>query len=330
MTDAPTNTRLQSSSTCPRTISAPCAANVAGTSSAIIDAASVLVKNICIVRVIRHTAAEVRNWLHVIRTQIWYIATMTLTIRWHQIGLLLALVATPLVAQTVLSSAPTGQLPVVPLLVPGDSTLRGSRISADTARYSLIAYRGAQQQQIGSVIDIVALEARNGAPMIQRVLTVQRGMAALIDSTVTDARTMAPRSHRTLQPQRRIALEFSGKRVKGSLGPIDVPSLPIDTTLAVAPFDSGNWDLLLRAMPLVKGYTARFRVYDVDGGLREYHIEVTGMATVLGEDAHVVVFSLAPGRESVVWIGKTSGHLLQIETLIDANTMLRQLRQARP
>ncbi len=213
------------------------------------------------------------------------------------------------------------------LVTPGDSSLRGSRITADSARFSLIAYRGAQQQQIGSVSDVVSLESRNGTPVIHRVLTVQRGMAALIDSTITDARTMAPRSHRTLQPQRRIALEFSGKRVKGSLGPIDVPSLPIDTTLAVAPFDSGNWDLLLRSMPLAKGYAARFRVYDTDSGLREYRIEVTGSATVLGEEAHVVIFALAPGRESVVWVGKASGKLLQIETLIDADTMLRQVRQ---
>lgn len=211
--------------------------------------------------------------------------------------------------------------------MPGDSTLRGTRITADSARFALIVYRGAQQQQIGSVSDVVTLDVQKGAPVINRVLTVQRGMAALIDSTSTDGRTMAPRTHRSIQPQRRIALEYAGKRVKGSLGPIDVPSLPIDTTLVLAPFDSGNWDLLVRAMPLAKGYAARFRVYDTDSGIREYSINVTGSATVLGEDAHVVIFSLAPGRESVVWIGKSSARVLQIETMIDAETMLRQVRQ---
>ena len=53
----------------------------------------------------------------------------------------------------------------------------------------------------------------------------------------------------------------------------------------------------------------------------------TGSATVLGEEAHVVIFTLAPKRESVVWIGKESRRLLQVETLIDANTMLRQVRR---
>lgn len=83
----------------------------------------------------------------------------------------------------------------------------------------------------------------------------------------------------------------------------------------------------MRALPLRKGYAARFRVYDTDSGLREYRIDVTGSATVLDEAAHVVIFTIAPGRESVVWIGAESRQLLQIETLIDANTMLRQVRQ---
>jgi hypothetical protein len=41
----------------------------------------------------------------------------------------------------------------------------------------------------------------------------------------------------------------------------------------------------------------------------------------------VVIFTLAPGRESVVWISTTSGQVLQVETMIDAETMLRQVRQ---
>ena len=215
------------------------------------------------------------------------------------------------------------------LIAPGDSTLRGSRIVADSVQYSLIAYRGAQQQTIGTAIDVVKLEMRGDVPVIHRVLTVSPGRAPLIDSTVTDARTLAPRRHRNVSPSRLISLEFNGKRVKGSIGPVDVPSLPIDTTLAIAPFDSGNWDLIVRALPLEKGYAARFRVYDTDSGLREYRIDVTGSATVLGEEAHVVIFTLAPKRESVVWIGKASRRLLQVETMVDANTMLRQERQVR-
>lgn len=241
-------------------------------------------------------------------------------------ALLLAPMRAPLGAQQAPSSAPA---PQAVLIAPGDTTLRGSRIVADSAQYSLIAYRGTQQQTIGTAIDVVKLEMRGDVPVIHRVLTVSPGRAPLIDSTVTDARTLAPRRHRNVSPSRLISLEFNGTRVKGSIGPVDVPSLPIDTTLAIAPFDSGNWDLVVRSLPLEKGYAARFRVYDTDSGLREYRIDVTGSATVLGEEAHVVIFTLAPKRESVVWIGKASRRLLQVETMIDANTMLRQERQVR-
>jgi hypothetical protein len=234
---------------------------------------------------------------------------------------------TPLAGQV----APTLPAPTVSfvLILPGDSAIRGSRIVADSAQYALIAYRGEQQQRLGTAVDVVRLEMRGQVPVIHRVLTVSPGRAPLIDSTETDARTLAPRRHRTVSPTRRIALDYTGKRVKGSLGPVDVPSLPIDTTLNVVPFDAGNWELVLRALPLEKGYAARFPVYDTDVGLREYRIEVTGSATVQGEDAHVVIFTLAPKRESVVWIGKTSRRLLQVETLIDATTMLRQVREER-
>lgn len=213
------------------------------------------------------------------------------------------------------------------LIAPGDSTFRGRRILADSVQYSLIAYRGEQQQTLGTAVDVVKLEMRGDVAVIHRVLTVSPGRAPLIDSTVTDAGTLAPRRHRTVSSSRLILLDFNGKRVKGSIGPVDVPSLPIDTTLAIAPFDSGNWDLVVRSLPLDKGYAARFRVYDTDSGLREYRIAVTGSAMVQGEEAHVVIFTLAPNRESVVWIGKESRRLLQVETLIDANTMLRQVRQ---
>ena len=238
--------------------------------------------------------------------------------------LLLVPCTAPIGAQQA-PSAPTQTVQAV-LIAPGDSTLRGSRILADSVQYSLIAYRGEQQQTLGTAVDVVKLEMRGDVPVIHRVLTVSPGRAPLIDSTVTEARTLAPRRHRNVSSSRLISLDFNGKRVKGSIGPVDVPSLPIDTTLAIAPFDSGNWDLVVRSLPLEKGYAARFRVYDTDSGLREYRIEVTGSATVLGEEAHVVIFTLAPKRVSVVWIGKESRRLLQVETLIDANTMLRQVR----
>jgi hypothetical protein len=117
--------------------------------------------------------------------------------------------------------------------------------------------------------------------------------------------------------------------VKGSLAPLDAPPVPLDTTLRVPPFDAGNWELLLRALPLEKDFAARFPVYDLDGGLREYRVNVTGRTPVQGEDCHVVILTLARNRESVVWVSVATGQVVQIETMLGETTMLRQVRVLR-
>lgn len=245
----------------------------------------------------------------------------------------------PLMGLVLLVAASSGALaqgatpvakPAAPLVPPGDSALHGSRIAAGTARYALTMYRDADEIPVGRLTDEIRLDTvAETAPrsvLLRRVQRLQRGTMELLDSTVTEVATLAPRWHRSLQPTRRVLLEFSGRRVKGSVGPVDVPPVPIDTTLPVPVFDSGNWDLFVRALPLAPGYAARFPVYDTDAGLREYQVEVTGSTTIQGEEAHVVLFTLGKGRESVVWIGTQSRELLQMETMLAPTTLLRQVR----
>jgi hypothetical protein len=213
------------------------------------------------------------------------------------------------------------------LVMPGDSTLRSARIQGGSARYTLTAYRDGDEIPMGRLSDVVRVDTINGAPVLRRVQLLQRNMQQLVDSTLTDVNTFAPRQHRSQQPTRRITLDFTGRRVKGALAPEGVPPVVLDTTLAVAAFDSGNWDLVMRALPLDSGYKVRFPVYDIDVGLHQYQVEVTGSTTVQGELAHVVIFTMAKGREAVVWVGKSSGLVLQMETMVSQNTMLRQVIQ---
>jgi hypothetical protein len=105
-----------------------------------------------------------------------------------------------------------------------------------------------------------------------------------------------------------------------------VPAV-IDTTLQRAVFDSGNWDLLLRALPLEKGLRVRFLVYDTDAGVHEYRLAVTGTATILGEDAYIVRFALSRTSEAYVWVSTATRELLQMETMLAGNMLLRQVRQ---
>lgn len=221
--------------------------------------------------------------------------------------------------------APPAAPPAVPArrIAPGDTSLRAGGLRADTLSYALTGYRDAEEIPVGTMTDIIT---RTGTeqPLLRRVLSVQRGSAMLIDSTVTDGLTLAPRQHRSIQPQRLLQIDFDGRRVRGRVGPVDTPGAAIDTTLSGPVFDSGNWDLIVRAMPLAPGYSAVFRVYDLDTGMHDYSVRVIGATPMHGEHAHVVLFQLGGQREATVWIGDTTRRLLQVETPLGPTTILRQ------
>ncbi len=213
---------------------------------------------------------------------------------------------------------------------PGDSLVRGARVATGTFRYALTAFREGDEFNVGRIQDEVRVDSSEGAPRFVRVQRLERGTQRLIDSTWTDLATMTPQRHRSEQPNRRVGIDFTGKKIKATIGqPGAVPAV-IDTTLQRVVFDSGNWDLLLRALPLAKGLRVRFLVYDTEAGVHEYRFAVTGTATILGEEAHVVRFTLSRTSESYVWVGATTGELLQMETMLAGNTLLRHVRLREP
>jgi len=237
----------------------------------------------------------------------------------------------PLAVCALLLAAPArAQAPPPPrLLLPGDTLLDGRRLGSAELAYTLTAWQGAASIPLGRITDRQWRDSSAAGVELRRVLTVQRGGVQVVDSTATDARTLAPRRHAAQQPTRRFALAFTGRRAKGSLAPEGFPGVPLDTLLATPFFDAGSWDLVLRALPLAPGVHVQLPVYDLDGGLHPVELRVTGRATVQGEAAHVVQFTLAANRESTVWIGATSGRLLRMETLV-GGVLLEQLLVREP
>lgn len=218
-------------------------------------------------------------------------------------------------------------------IAPGDSLLRGARVVPGVARFALTAYRDADEFPIGRIQEEVKVDTVGGVPVLRRVVQLQRsgpnGTQRITDSSTTELLTLAPRWHRSEQPNRRITIDFAGRKVRALIGLPDASPAVVDTTVARPPFDSGNWELLLRALPLAPGLRVRFLVYDTDAGIHEYRLAVTGTATIQGEEAHVVTFALSRTSEAMVWVSKASGQLLQMETMIGGNTLLRQVRTTR-
>lgn len=222
--------------------------------------------------------------------------------------------------------------PIVPpsrRIAPGDTSLRGANLRSDTLTYVLMAYRDGDEISVGTIIDALT-RTEDATPQWRRVMSVQRTGNKLVDSTLSDIKTMAPRQHRSYQPQRQIRLDMTGTRVRGTIGPMDGPGVAIDTTLPTPFFDSGNWDLVVRAMPLAPGFAAVFRVYDLETGMHDYIVRVIGSTTMLGEPAHVVLFQLGGQREVTVWVGDTTRRLLQVETPLGPTTLLRQTLRVSP
>jgi hypothetical protein len=228
-------------------------------------------------------------------------------------------------ASGVAPARPTAEQSTAVTIVPGDSALRAQRLVAGAQVFALTLFRDGDEIPVGRLREVLVHDSSAGSPVLRRTLTTERGTLQLTDSTDSAEPGLAPLKRRSQQQNRRVLLEFSGQRVRGSLAPQDVPGVPIDTTLPVAAFDAGNWDLVLRALPLAVGYAAQFSAYDIDAGVRRYQVQVTGQTTLHGEAAWVVKLVIGRGRESYVWIGKDTARLLQLETMLNESTMLRQV-----
>ena len=208
--------------------------------------------------------------------------------------------------------------------VPGASNIEPTRIRYGALEYVLSIVRDGEEQIIGSVIDEI-LPIRGNDPVIRRVQTVHRSGGVSVDSTVSDAQTLAPRWHNGVQPQRMVFLEFDGARVRGTVTPRTGAPRLIDTTLADAAFDSSNWDLAVRALPLEEGDAAIVQLYDVDQQLHRYNIrvadrELRGKSFIV----HVIV-QLGRNNEAHVWFDDVTRTLLRIETPIQPGVVLKQV-----
>lgn len=246
--------------------------------------------------------------------------------RLSRVAIVLSMTSTlPAVAQTTPADTNAGRW-----IMPGDSLLRGARVTTGTSRYLLTAYKDGDEFNVGRIQDQISVDTVDGAARLVRVQRLERGTQRVIDSTWTDFATLTPRRHRSEQPQRRIGIDFIGKKIKATIGqPGAVPAV-IDTTLKLPVFDSGNWDLLLRALPLEKGLRVRFLVYDTDAGVHEYRLAVTGTAQILGEEAFIVRFALSRTSEAYVWVSTATRDFLQMETMVAGSTLLRQVRVREP
>ena len=208
--------------------------------------------------------------------------------------------------------------------VPGSAGIEPTRIRYGTMEYTLTIVRGDEEESIGVVRDEI-MPIRGNDPVLRRVFMLSRAGELLIDSTFTDLETLAPLWHRSVQPKRTIDFEMSGKRVKGVIAPTGSAAKTIDTTLADLAFDSSNWDLVVRALPLENGDAAVLSMYDVDRNLQRYTVRVVDRQVKGKTDVIHVTLDMGRGSETHAWFDDKTRVLLRLETRLGPDAVLRQV-----
>lgn len=223
-------------------------------------------------------------------------------------------------------SAPQVESEIITVL-PGDGSLDARLLRTGVVAYTWIIESAGQSQPVGWVTDSLAATFDNGRPALTRTLTAQRGNMVLVDSSVSLRRSLAPRSHRSHQPRRTMVLTFDGSHVMGSVTSAQGEPATFDSTFVTPVFDSSNWDLLIRALPLREGLAVRFPVYDHDnGGLVWYTARVAGVERPgAGPESWRIEGQVGPVRNTL-WVDRQTRDLVMLEAEVQPGVFVRQIR----
>jgi hypothetical protein len=138
-----------------------------------------------------------------------------------------------------------------------------------------------------------------------------------VDSFSLDAGTLAPLAMRSFSVETGVDLRFTPGRVRQ----VDDGDWGADTSHVALPepvFLGGSADLLLGALPLAEGYTARLAVYDADDGLDTVAIEVEGAEELTLPNGRRVpswrVLVTEGFLVSTYWMDRESHALVQFES----------------
>lgn len=185
----------------------------------------------------------------------------------------------PLLIALVACAAPAAAQDAV--LRPGSAQVDGSRIPERTERFDLYQ-QDAGMDPIGDLYLTTRVETVDGRQVLSRdEVTLVEGDVVQSDSFSLDRATLAPRFVRESGPAQTLSLHFAATAVhevvEGDWG--------ADTTrteLDAPAFAAGSTDLLLAALPLAAGYTARAAVYDWPGG-----VETVGLRVEAAEELRI-------------------------------------------
>lgn len=202
----------------------------------------------------------------------------------------------------------------------GDSIVRGDLLPLEQTTFRLRTVAGGEQRDGGGYAQQTARITYRGKPALLKVVTVETPRGVLVDSAIVEARTLQPLWHSSHSPVQVMTLHFTGTQVRGTLTPAGKATETIAHDFTAHAFDSNVLELVVAALPLVEGYSARVPFYIFEhGGLVWRTVRVTGadaaaLAVQVDGDGQVIryridrqsrrvlsaEFDLGPGRTMVL------------------------------
>ena len=233
--------------------------------------------------------------------------------------LLLALVAphAGLSAQAPASSA------TPPVVAADAGAVNGALVAPGTYRRALVMVQNGKERQLGVITETISVTGTGPDATLLRAQMMTVGPTTVTDTAVSRAATLAPMWHASHQPAVTMALQFAGRRVTGTHTTGSKPPVVIDTELSDAVFDSNNHELVMGALPLAAGYSARLPtyIYEKKGNVW-CDLRVTGEETLDGTPAWVLEVAYA-GSRTRYWYAKEGRVVLRSETVLPGGAVMR-------
>ena len=193
----------------------------------------------------------------------------------------------------------------------GDSSVRGDSLLLGTTIKQLVLEDSAGRQVVGRLVQELSAATIDGRKGVLSVQTFDLGGKQTVDSSFADRRTLAPILQRSHNTSRVMTLDFTPRRVTGTVVPTTGDRKSIDHAVARPTFDANVADLVYAALPLADGFSTVVPVYIYEeGGLVWNDVSVSAAAPVAGEAVWLVRVHSA-SRDVEYWIGRRSHAVLR-------------------
>lgn len=199
-------------------------------------------------------------------------------------------------------------------IAPGDPSLRVDRIRSFTDTIALLKTpRDSAQRVLGTLVRRVERTRSNGTPIFRETQHYVLESWDEVDTLDVSATTLAPLRVVEISTKSGHTLDFSGRRMTGTVWSADSGKRAVDAPLPAPFFHGMMTEAFIAALPLADGSTLPISVAETpDIQVRTAEFRVTGSATLHTARGPVECFVVRESERTTGWVSKADGHLVRL------------------